>query len=74
MIARTTSADMSSIKVSFCVLVGLRNALQSGLRRHGVGPRRFHYEEFEFRTGSGLKRLTECVMARIGDVAARRKV
>ncbi|MEX0312328.1 MAG: ferric reductase-like transmembrane domain-containing protein [Tateyamaria sp.] len=58
------AAVLATARVSFCGPVGLRRALQSGLRRFGVTPRRFHYEEFEFRTGVGLKRLASWVLDR----------
>jgi predicted ferric reductase len=74
MIAQTIDAELATTKVSFCGPVGLRNGLQPGLRRHGVSPRNFHFEEFEFRTGIGLKRLAEWVLARTRDAAARRRV
>lgn len=57
MIAETITADLAGAKVSFCGPVTLREALRDGLRRHGVSPRRFHFEEFEFRTGIGMKKL-----------------
>ena len=63
-IADIVGLDMSGIKVSFCGPVGLRQAMQTGLRRYGVTPRRFHYEEFEFRTGVGLKRLAQWLASR----------
>ena len=64
MIAQEVGTDLTTAKVSFCGPVLLRNALQSGLRRHGITGRRFHFEEFEFRTGVGLKRLARWVLAR----------
>ena len=65
MMAETVgAAALGTAKVAFCGPVGLRRALQVGLRRYGVTPRRFHYEEFEFRTGVGLKRLAGWVLTR----------
>ncbi len=61
MIAETVEGDLARSKVSFCGPVSLRNALQTGLLRFGVSRRRFHYEEFEFRTGIGLKGLATWV-------------
>ena len=64
MIAEHVGADLANATVSFCGPVPLRRALQTGLRRHGISPRRFHYEEFEFRTGIGLERLAAIVLKR----------
>ena len=61
-IASIVSADLSKTKVSFCGPVSMRRELQTGLRRHGVTPRNFQYEEFEFRTGIGLKRLSQWIL------------
>ncbi|PSL19471.1 ferredoxin reductase family protein [Shimia abyssi] len=64
MIADAVNGDLASAKVSFCGPTTLREALRTGLRRHGVTPRNFHFEEFEFRTGIGLKRLAAWVLKR----------
>jgi predicted ferric reductase len=64
MIADRVDGDLSGMKVSFCGPVSLRTALQDGLRKHGVTARKFHYEEFEFRTGIGLKRLAAWILER----------
>ncbi|MFS4582924.1 ferric reductase-like transmembrane domain-containing protein [Phaeobacter sp. C3_T13_0] len=63
-ISEVSTCDLSQAKVSVCGPVSLRNSLQDGLRRFGVGPRRFHYEEFEFRTGIGLKSLAGWLVER----------
>lgn len=63
-ISEVAACDLSQAKVSFCGPLSLREALRTGLRRYGVGPRRFHYEEFEFRTGIGLKKLAVWVLER----------
>ncbi|MGI3184448.1 ferredoxin reductase family protein [Nioella aestuarii] len=66
-IATTANGPM---KLWFCGPAGLRRALQSGLSRHGVSARDIHYEEFEFRTGIGLKRLAGWIAQRLKDRAA----
>ena len=63
-IAETVAEDLALAKVSFCGPVSLRGALQTGLRRFGVTSRRFHFEEFEFRTGVGLKTLAAWIWER----------
>ncbi|MBW4709768.1 ferredoxin reductase family protein [Roseobacter sp. YSTF-M11] len=63
-VADVVGGDLSKARVSFCGPLALRAALQTGLRRYGVTPRRFHYEEFEFRTGVGLKQLAQWIVNR----------
>ena len=63
-IAETVEGDLAQSKVSFCGPVSLRGALQTGLRNYGVTSRRFHFEEFEFRTGIGLKSLAAWIWER----------
>lgn len=63
------TVDPAGARVAFCGPAGLRRALQQGLARHGVAPRAFHYEEFEFRTGIGLRRLAAWIGARLADRA-----
>ncbi len=58
-------ADIAAAKVAFCGPAPLRRDLQAGLAAYGVTPRNFHYEEFEFRTGIGLKRLAALIAARM---------
>ncbi len=59
------AADLSTAKVWFCGPAPLRRHLQKALSIHGLTPRRFHYEEFEFRTGIGLRRLADHVAERL---------
>ncbi|WP_299724929.1 ferric reductase-like transmembrane domain-containing protein [uncultured Tateyamaria sp.] len=63
-IAERVQGNLSGVKLSFCGPVALRKALQSGLGKYGVSARRFHFEEFEFRTGIGLKSLAAWVLRR----------
>ncbi len=53
------------MKIWFCGPAGLRRALIKGLGLHGVSARDFHFEEFEFRTGVGLKRLAAWIARRL---------
>ncbi len=63
-IAERIGSDLSTRRVAFCGPVSLRELLRKGLSRFGVTARDFHYEEFEFRTGIGLKALAAWVMRR----------
>lgn len=64
MIAQTVGQDLSQIRVAICGPVSLRKTLKVQLARHGVSARNFHYEEFEFRTGIGLRTLAAWVLDR----------
>ena len=61
--------DLAAAKVCFCGPASLRDAMRKGLRQHGLSPRNFHYEEFEFRTGIGLRALAAWVLTRNGPSA-----
>ena len=63
-IAEIAGDDLVASKVLFCGPVEMRKALAEGLARHGVAQNRFHYEEFEIRTGIGLRRLARWLTAR----------
>ncbi|MEO9819533.1 MAG: ferric reductase-like transmembrane domain-containing protein [Paracoccaceae bacterium] len=63
-VANTVKGDLSKMKLSFCGPVSLRKALQQGLGQYGITARRFHFEEFEFRTGIGLRSLAARVLDR----------
>lgn len=64
LISQSVQGDLSKMRVSFCGPVSLREALRKGLAMYGVGARNFHYEEFEFRTGIGLKALAAWILNR----------
>lgn len=64
LVANTVGNDLSRFLVAFCGPVSLRRAMQSDLRRFGVTSRNFHFEEFEFRTGIGLRRLAQRLIGR----------
>lgn len=49
--------DMSRAHVFFCGPVAMRKALKSGLVLKGLRASRFHFEQFEMRTGIGLNAL-----------------
>lgn len=58
-LAELAGDALTSARVMFCGPVEMRRALQTGLATHGVTGRRFQYEEFEIRTGLGLRRIAE---------------
>lgn len=49
--------ELSRAHVFFCGPVAMRKALKSGLVLKGLRASRFHFEEFEMRTGIGLSTL-----------------
>ncbi|MGC1430007.1 MAG: ferric reductase-like transmembrane domain-containing protein, partial [Albidovulum sp.] len=72
-VAETVGSNLTNAKIAFCGPLSLRQSLQSSLRTHGVTPRNFHYEEFEFRTGVGLNSLAKWIAAQTVLKAARVK-
>lgn len=56
--------------VLFCGPAEMRRTLAKGLARVGVTPRNFHYEEFEIRTGIGLRRIAAWLWRRIAESRA----
>lgn len=70
-IADAIGPNLRRAKVSFCGPNSLRASLRTGLQAHGVASRRFHYEEFEFRTGIGFKRLTRWLIDRFPNFRTR---
>ncbi|MDG1431186.1 MAG: hypothetical protein P8Q23_06425, partial [Paracoccaceae bacterium] len=59
-----TGAKTSGLVVSFCGPRAMREALKSDFAKMGIRGRNFRYEEFEIRTGIGLRRLAEFIMKR----------
>jgi predicted ferric reductase len=66
-VAEVIGPQLSEVKVAFCGPASLRETLRSGLQRFGVSSRRFHYEEFEFRTGVGFEALARWLLQRAVD-------
>jgi predicted ferric reductase len=56
-IASDLGGDLSRAHVFFCGPTAMRKALKSGLVLNGIRASRFHFEEFEMRTGIGLNTL-----------------
>ena len=59
------SGELGQNRVYFCGPKSLRKMLSDGLAWRGVSPQNFHYEEFEIRTGMGLRALAKYVLDRL---------
>lgn len=58
--------DWKQTRVSYCGPERLREVLQKGLRAKGLKARYFAYEEFEIRSGLGLRKLVGWLLKRFG--------
>ena len=56
--------DLKKSTVSFCGPSSMRKSLMKGLKPYGVTARRFRYENFEIRTGIGIKELADWLWRR----------
>ncbi|MCT4655013.1 MAG: ferredoxin reductase family protein [Cohaesibacter sp.] len=65
-IAQDWDAPLTNIPVAFCGPAPMREALKTGLAKHGHTPKKFHYEEFQLRSGLGLRRLWRYISGRFG--------
>ncbi len=72
-LAGCVPSDLSETRVSFCGPLSLRRTMQSGLSRYGLRSKNFHFEEFEFRTGIGLKSLAEWILNRQSATPPKRR-
>ncbi len=64
-IAETVAAPLRDAEIFFCGPVSMRRQLAHDFRAAGVPAKRFHFEEFEIRTGIGLTALAHWVMGRL---------
>ncbi|WP_370229583.1 ferric reductase-like transmembrane domain-containing protein [Cognatishimia sp.] len=60
-----TGVSTERLTVAFCGPKPMRVALLEGFRRAGVSGGRFKFEEFEIRTGIGLRRLAAFLFERV---------
>lgn len=60
-----TGQDTQKLVVSFCGPKSMRQSLKSDFEKRGVSGRRFRYEEFEIRTGVGLRKLANLLFDRV---------
>ena len=56
-IAEKAGPDLKKSSAFFCGPEVMRNALIRDLQSHGMRKTRFHYEEFEIRSGIGIRKL-----------------
>lgn len=61
-IAETVDFSVSDADAYYCGPEVMRHALQKGLTARGLSRARFHYEEFEIRSGIGLRYLLSFVL------------
>ncbi len=59
------NADTVGTKIYFCGPKSMRKDLATSLASHGISARQFHYEEFEIRSGIGLRALGENLLKRL---------
>lgn len=57
--------DTDKLTVAFCGPKAMRQSLKDGFAKNGVSGRKFKYEEFEIRTGVGLKKLANTLFNRV---------
>ncbi len=61
-VQQTTGVDLAKTHVYFCGPAAMRESLQEGLSRLGHRPSRFHFEQFEMRSGIGIRKLAVWLM------------
>ena len=64
-ILRAAGLDASNLSIAFCGPEPMRKALSKGFAARGVRVRKIRYEQFEIRSGIGLKALAEYLMDRM---------
>ena len=58
---------MSAVNAYFCGPKAMRESLKSGLESLGLKRGAFHYEEFEIRSGIGVRKFVNWILLRYGD-------
>jgi predicted ferric reductase len=64
-ILAATGLETADLTVAFCGPKPMRQALIEDFRRLGVTGRRFKFEEFEIRTGVGLRKIAAVLLDRV---------
>ena len=65
-IQQELSGDMSAYSAYFCGPKAMRESLKTDLQGMGLKRGAFHYEEFEIRSGVGIRKLLTWVLQRYG--------
>lgn len=65
LVAEVLEGGLGSAKVWFCGPKAMRIGLRTALIKAGLPTRRFHYEEFEIRSGIDIARPARCLLARL---------
>jgi len=66
-VTRAAGGALGDVDVMYCGPEGLRRALLAELTAAGLPARRFHFEEFEIRSGLGLRRLLGWLAPKLKD-------
>lgn len=72
-VAADLGGDLGTAHVFFCGPVGMRKALKGGLILKGLRASRFHFEEFQMRTGIGLGALAAWLWDRGAHAVEKRR-
>ena len=64
-ILETTGLDASNLSIAFCGPDAMRKAMSKAFTASGMPGRKFRYEEFEIRSGIGLKALSAYLLDRM---------
>lgn len=72
-IAESLGGDISRAHVFFCGPKPMREALRNGLVTSGLRGSRFHFEEFEMRSGIGLRKLGTWLVDLVYKLIAKRQ-
>lgn len=65
MIASKVNFPIANSDAYYCGPEGLRKAMLHELKLEGLSTRRFHYEEFEIRSGIGFRKIVSWLLARL---------
>ena len=64
-VIKAAPGALAQTQVYFCGPIPMRRALGKDLTERGLPQRNFHYEEFEIRTGIGLRSIAQRLRARL---------
>lgn len=64
MIASKVDFPVAEADAYYCGPEGMRKALSHGLTLEGLSSRRFHYEEFEIRSGIGFRKIASWLLTK----------